>query len=99
MPTLSGAIADDFTGATDLAGLLAKSGVRVSLRMGQPAQPLVEAAPIEIIALKRRTVPTADAVDQALVALRSRSIWQADGPDTGSISRPRAKRRASPRRR
>jgi uncharacterized protein YgbK (DUF1537 family) len=31
-----GCIADDFTGATDLAGLLARSGVKVSLRIGVP---------------------------------------------------------------
>ena len=36
MTTFFGAIADDFTGATDLAGLLARSGVPVSLRMGVP---------------------------------------------------------------
>lgn len=30
--TLLGCIADDFTGATDIAGLLARSGVQVSLR-------------------------------------------------------------------
>ena len=36
MTTLLGCIADDFTGATDLAGLLARSGVRVSLRLGVP---------------------------------------------------------------
>jgi uncharacterized protein YgbK (DUF1537 family) len=33
---LMGCIADDFTGATDLAGMLARSGARVSLRMGVP---------------------------------------------------------------
>lgn len=37
--TVLGCIADDFTGATDLAGLLARSGVRVSLRMGVPSEP------------------------------------------------------------
>lgn len=39
MKTVLGCIADDFTGATDLAGLLARSGVRVSLRMGVPSEP------------------------------------------------------------
>jgi uncharacterized protein YgbK (DUF1537 family) len=37
--TFFGAIADDFTGATDLAGLLARSGVAVSLRLGVPSAP------------------------------------------------------------
>jgi len=32
MATVLGCIADDFTGATDLAGLLARSGVQVSMR-------------------------------------------------------------------
>jgi len=69
MPTFFGAIADDFTGATDLAGLLARSGVRVSLRMGQPAEPPADTALIEIIALKCRTGPASDAVAETLAAL------------------------------
>lgn len=39
MTTVLGCIADDFTGATDLAGLLARAGVRVSLRIGIPDEP------------------------------------------------------------
>lgn len=64
-----GAIADDFTGATDLAGLLARSGVAVSLRMGLPAEPPSDTAPIEIIALKCRTTAAAQAVAEARAAL------------------------------
>ncbi len=67
--TFFGAIADDFTGATDLAGLLARSGVSVSLRMGLPAEPPSDTAPIEIIALKCRTTPVAQAVAEARAAL------------------------------
>ena len=48
MTTVLGAIADDFTGATDLAGLLARSGVRVSLRMGVPDGPPEDPAPFEV---------------------------------------------------
>jgi len=67
---LMGCIADDFTGATDLAGLLARSGVRVSLRMGVPvASPGADVAPIEVIALKCRTAPVAEAVAGARAAL------------------------------
>ena len=62
-----GAIADDFTGATDLAGLLARSGLPVSLRIGVPEGG--EAAPFEVIALKIRTAPVAEAVAQALEAV------------------------------
>lgn len=77
MTTLLGCIADDFTGATDLAGLLARSGVRVSLRMGIPARPpqgsaedtAEDTAPIEVIALKCRTAPVAEAVAECRAAL------------------------------
>lgn len=69
MATYFGAIADDLTGATDLAGLLARSGVPVSLRMGVPGGPPVDAAAIEIIALKCRTEPVAEAVAETRAAL------------------------------
>lgn len=70
MTTLLGAIADDFTGATDLAGLLARSGVRVSLRIGVPDAPPTDAAPFEVVALKIRTAPVDEAVAEARRALR-----------------------------
>ena len=63
-----GCIADDFTGATDLAGLLARSGLPVSLRIGTPTD-TADLAPFEVIALKIRTNPVEDAVAQALKAL------------------------------
>lgn len=65
-----GAIADDFTGATDLAALLARSGYPVSLRLGLPDKdaPVAHVSAIEIIALKIRTVPREQAVAQALAA-------------------------------
>ena len=69
MTTVLGCIADDFTGATDLAGLLARSGVRVSLRIGVPAEPPTETSPFEVIALKSRTAPVAEAVAEARAAL------------------------------
>ncbi|BBU58240.1 HPr kinase [Mameliella alba] len=69
MTTVLGAIADDFTGATDLAGLLARSGVRVSLRMGVPEGPPADPAPFEVIALKIRTAPVDDALAEARAAL------------------------------
>lgn len=69
MVTFFGAIADDFTGATDLAGLLARSGVQVSLRIGVPQHPPSVTAPLEIIALKCRTAPVDDAVSECLAAL------------------------------
>lgn len=71
MSTVLGCIADDFTGATDLAGLLARSGHRVSLRMGVPdtAPDLDEVAAFEVIALKCRTSPVNEAVDETQAAL------------------------------
>jgi 3-dehydrotetronate 4-kinase len=69
MATFFGAIADDFTGATDLAGLLARSGVEVSLRIGVPKHPPADTAPLEIIALKCRTAPVDEAVAETLEAL------------------------------
>ncbi|WP_299369391.1 3-oxo-tetronate kinase [uncultured Tateyamaria sp.] len=69
MATVLGCIADDFTGATDLAGLLARSGARVSLRIGVPTSPPTDTAPFEVIALKSRTAPQAEAIADARAAL------------------------------
>ncbi len=81
--TVMGCIADDFTGATDLAGLLARSGARVNLRIGIPEAAPFDTADFEVIALKSRTEPVADAVAQtksALAWLRqtgaSRFFWK-----------------------
>ena len=70
MTTVLGCIADDFTGATDLAGLLARSGVRVSLRIGIPSTPPSETAAFEVIALKSRTAPVSEAVAETRAALK-----------------------------
>lgn len=70
MTTVLGCIADDFTGATDLAGLLARSGVRVSLRIGVPGDTSTETAAFEVIALKSRTATVEDAVAETRAALK-----------------------------
>lgn len=70
MKTVLGCIADDFTGATDLAGLLARSGMRVNLRIGIPEGPPTDTAAFEVIALKSRTAPVADAIAQTRAALK-----------------------------
>jgi uncharacterized protein YgbK (DUF1537 family) len=70
MTTVLGCIADDFTGATDLAGLLARSGVRVSLRIGVPDEAPTETAAFEVIALKSRTAPVEDAIAETRAALK-----------------------------
>lgn len=71
MSVVLGCVADDFTGATDLAGLLARSGYPVSLRIGVPNAPPdpKTCAPFEVIALKSRTAPVADAVSECRAAL------------------------------
>ncbi len=65
-----GCIADDFTGATDLAGTLLKSGMSAVQLIGVPEgnMPLVE-ADAGVVALKSRTVPAAEAVAQSIAAL------------------------------
>jgi uncharacterized protein YgbK (DUF1537 family) len=67
MPLLLGCIADDFTGATDLAGMLVKHGMRTVQVIDVPHGPAPEADAI-VVALKIRTSPVAEAVGQALAA-------------------------------
>jgi uncharacterized protein YgbK (DUF1537 family) len=65
-----GCIADDFTGATDLANNLVRSGMRVVQAMGVPGQPLEADADAVVVALKSRTLPVDEAIAQSLDALR-----------------------------
>lgn len=65
MATVLGCIADNFTGATDLAGLLARAGARASPRIGVPASEPADTAQFEVIALKIRTESAAVAVEKA----------------------------------
>ena len=72
MTTKLGCIADDFTGATDLANNLVRAGMRVQQTIGTPdlaAATDVDADAV-VVALKSRTIPAADAVAQSLEALR-----------------------------
>ena len=68
--TLLGCIADDFTGATDLASMLVRNGMRTVQLIGVPADtdPAPDADAI-VVALKSRTIPAKDAVAQSLAAL------------------------------
>ncbi len=65
-----GVIADDFTGATDIAGLLKRVGYRVIQIIGVPEDdgdyPSADAV---VVALKSRTAPVGDAVSESLAAL------------------------------
>ena len=65
-----GCIADDFTGATDLANNLVRAGMRVVQAIGVPSHPLDLDVDSVVIALKSRTAPAKDAVAQSLDALR-----------------------------
>ncbi|MEZ5726896.1 MAG: four-carbon acid sugar kinase family protein [Burkholderiaceae bacterium] len=68
---LLGCIADDFTGATDLAGELARAGLSAIQLNGVPDDDeKVEAADAVVVALKSRTAPVAEAVAGSLAALR-----------------------------
>ncbi|MEJ8821922.1 3-oxo-tetronate kinase [Variovorax humicola] len=65
-----GCIADDFTGATDLANNLVRAGMRVVQTIGVPNGPLGVEVDAVVVALKSRTIAPADAIAQSLEALR-----------------------------
>ena len=69
-PIKLGCIADDFTGATDLANNLVRAGMRVVQTIGVPQAPLDTDADAVVVALKSRTIPAADAIAQSVEALR-----------------------------
>jgi 3-dehydrotetronate 4-kinase len=69
MPILLGAIADDFTGATDLANTLVRQGMRTVQLIGVPTAAPPEAVDAIVVALKSRTIPAPQAVEQSLAAL------------------------------
>jgi 3-dehydrotetronate 4-kinase len=66
---LLGCIADDFTGATDLANMLVRGGMRTVQTIGVPASNDAVQADALVVALKSRTIAAADAVAQSLAAL------------------------------
>lgn len=65
-----GCIADDFTGATDLANNLVRAGMRVVQTIGVPTTPLSADVDAVVVALKSRTIPAAEAIAQSLDALK-----------------------------
>ena len=92
---LLGCIADDFTGATDLASTLVRGGMRTVQLIGVPTGPAPDADAV-VIALKSRTTPSGDAVRDSLAALRwlqqagCRQVFQKycstfDSTDEGNI--------------
>ena len=76
MAVLLGAIADDFTGATDLANTLVRQGMRtvqlIDVPDGAPAgatAEMIAGVDAVVIALKSRTIAAAEAVARSLAAL------------------------------
>ena len=66
---LLGCVADDFTGASDLANTLAKGGMRTVLVIGAPSDGEEIDAEAAVVALKTRSIAPADATAQSLAAL------------------------------
>src|SRR5258708_34732007 len=74
--SILGIIADDFTGATDIAGMLVKGGMRTIQTLGVPAQGLKGAAIPDdvdavVVALKTRSIAAKEAIAQSLDALKA----------------------------
>ena len=70
MTVILGAIADDFTGATDLANTLVRQGMRTVqlIDVPSPGTPVPDVDAV-VVALKSRTIPANEAVHQSLAAL------------------------------
>jgi len=70
MALLLGAIADDFTGATDLCNTLVRRGMRTVQLIDVPtAGGEIPNADAVVVALKSRTIPAAEAIAKSLAAL------------------------------
>lgn len=75
-----GAVADDFTGATDLAMMLRASGHRVivAIEDAELTEEQLASSDAVVIALKTRTAPTAEAVSRSRAALERLQRWGAE---------------------
>jgi len=72
---LIGVIADDFTGASDIAitlskGLKGEGGLKTTQYLGLPVRPAAAEVEAGVIALKSRSIPAEEAVAQSLAACR-----------------------------
>ncbi|AXS83336.1 3-oxo-tetronate kinase [Marinobacter sp. Arc7-DN-1] len=71
MGIVLGAIADDFTGATDLANNLVRNGMRCVQVIGVPGEDLVvHDADAVVVALKSRSCPAQRAIGDSVAALK-----------------------------
>jgi uncharacterized protein YgbK (DUF1537 family) len=67
-----GVIADDFTGATDIAGMLVKGGMRTIQTIGVPAKGTIpDDVDAVVVALKTRSIAAKEAISQSLAALKA----------------------------
>ncbi|MDT4762203.1 3-oxo-tetronate kinase [Sphaerochaeta sp. PS] len=64
-----GVLADDFTGATDIAGFLVKHGMATIMFNGVPEQAPAVFSDALVVSLKIRSCPVGEAVEKALSAL------------------------------
>ena len=77
---LTGAVADDFTGATDLAAALHSRGLRAAVVIGDRPVTGEQVAGLDavVVALKSRTAPVEEAVASSLGAADRLLGWGAD---------------------
>jgi uncharacterized protein YgbK (DUF1537 family) len=69
---LFGAIADDYTGGSDLAGMLRERGVRTVQLFGVPHDlSVADGYEAVVLCLKSRSIAPSDACDQSLAALKA----------------------------
>ena len=71
---LIGVIADDFTGASDIASALAsgvdgKGGLSTVQFLGVPTEASPKEVDAGVISLKSRSIPVRDAINQSLAAV------------------------------
>ena len=71
---LLGVIADDFTGASDIANTIAKGhgaegGLKTVQYLGVPSTPAAEEVEAGVVSLKSRSIPVGEALAQSLAAL------------------------------
>ena len=89
MTVLLGAIADDFTGATDLCNTLVRRGMRTVQLIGVPAPgTAVPDAEAVVVALKSRTIPAARRDRESLAALAWLQQRRARGRSCSNTARP-----------
>jgi len=67
---LLGVIADDFTGATDIAGFLVENGMRTVQLNGIPKEEIEINADAVVISLKSRSCPVGEAINDSVAALK-----------------------------